>query len=151
MSRESTTRTRDSNETLIIEKRNHVGRVVLNRPHALNAVDAKMGRELAQALQDIETDQGIRCLVITGAGRAFCAGEDVPSFKARNFASLGRLLGRSIIRSYGEYEQWKTRHCRSKRDRFSRIAIGLNPRAEPIGFFTESTCPRHGQHRDRSK
>ena len=92
MSRESTTRTRDSNETLIIEKRNHVGRVVLNRPHALNAVDAKMGRELDQAHQDMEKDQDVRCLVLTGAGRAFCAGHDVPSFKPPNFASLGRVL-----------------------------------------------------------
>ena len=92
MSSGSTKRTRDNNETLIIEKRNHVGGVVLNRPHALNAVDAKMGRELAQALQDMEKDQDIRVLVLTGAGRAFCAGEDVPSFKARNFASLGRVL-----------------------------------------------------------
>ncbi len=41
-----------------------------------------MGRELAQALHDMETDQDVRCLVLTGAGRAFCAGEDVPSFKA---------------------------------------------------------------------
>ena len=98
MSSGSTKRTRDNNETLIIEKRNHVGRVVLNRPHALNAVDAKMGRELAQALQDMEKDQDIRCLVLTGAGRAFCTGEDVPSFKSPQFC-LSRASSRGEVSS----------------------------------------------------
>lgn len=61
------------------------GRVVvvtLNRPEALNATTGVMNRELQDAFRAAGTDDGVGCVVITGAGRAFCAGADVRAFQA---------------------------------------------------------------------
>ncbi|MDE2094715.1 MAG: 2-(1,2-epoxy-1,2-dihydrophenyl)acetyl-CoA isomerase [Burkholderiales bacterium] len=51
--------------------------LTLNRPKALNSFTADMHEALAQALSEAETDAQVRCLVLTGAGRAFCAGQDL--------------------------------------------------------------------------
>ena len=54
-----------------------VGTLTLNRPEKLNAFAGEMRREIADALDALEADSAIRVIVITGAGRAFCAGADV--------------------------------------------------------------------------
>lgn len=54
-----------------------VARLTLNRPDQLNAFTLRMHAEVAQALAHVETDRGIRVLLITGAGRGFCAGQDL--------------------------------------------------------------------------
>lgn len=56
--------------------------LTLNRPQALNSFTSAMHAELADALAAAETDRSVRCLVLTGAGRGFCAGQDLadPSF-----------------------------------------------------------------------
>ena len=51
--------------------------ITLNRPKSLNSFTAQMHEALAAALTAVEQDTGVRCLVITGAGRAFCAGQDL--------------------------------------------------------------------------
>ena len=51
--------------------------VTLNRPEKLNAFAGHMRRDLAAALERAGSDQGVRCVVVRGAGRAFCAGADV--------------------------------------------------------------------------
>ncbi len=72
-----------SYETIIVEKKNQIARITLNRPQALNALNETMGEELKAALKEAERDPETRCLVITGAGRAFSAGEDVSGLKER--------------------------------------------------------------------
>lgn len=83
-------------ETILVDKKNKIARVTLNRPSALNALDDQMGEELNLALKEIEKDPEMRCVVITGAGRAFSAGEDVSGLKERyagkNHPSLGDHL-----------------------------------------------------------
>jgi enoyl-CoA hydratase len=64
-------------ETLLVEHRNHVAYVTLNRPTALNALSTVLRRDLKQFFTDIQADHDTRLLVITGAGRAFCAGADI--------------------------------------------------------------------------
>ena len=64
-----------------------VGVVTLNRPEAMNAFGGTMREDLLEALQRMGRDQSVRCIVITGAGKAFCAGGDIPSMvdmQARN-------------------------------------------------------------------
>ncbi len=63
--------------TIAIEKRDDgVAVCTLNRPERLNSVNATMHRELATLARDIQSDRAVRAAVITGAGRAFCAGGD---------------------------------------------------------------------------
>ncbi len=70
-------------ETLIIEEHDHITKITFNRPNALNAINDKMGEELLSTLKESEKNETVRCLVITGAGRAFSAGEDVSGLKDR--------------------------------------------------------------------
>lgn len=63
--------------TLIIEKRNNITTLKLNRPERLNALSSEMGWELKKAIEEAKDDLESRVLVLTGEGRAFCAGEDV--------------------------------------------------------------------------
>lgn len=64
-------------ETILIEKRsNGVALATLNRPERLNAVNGQMHSELARIAREADLDDDVRALVITGAGRAFCAGGD---------------------------------------------------------------------------
>ena len=62
---------------VLYEKRERIAWVTLNRPHALNALTAEMIRSLGLAAKDARDDDTVRALVITGAGRAFCAGADI--------------------------------------------------------------------------
>ncbi|MFA6299522.1 MAG: enoyl-CoA hydratase-related protein, partial [Nocardioides sp.] len=54
-----------------------IATITLARPDALNAYTPQMGRELLDAFDAVDGDDAVRVLVITGAGRAFCAGADV--------------------------------------------------------------------------
>jgi 2-(1,2-epoxy-1,2-dihydrophenyl)acetyl-CoA isomerase len=64
-------------ETIILEKEKGIATLYLNRPDVLNAIDNKMRLELLSALEDVELDNEIRVLTITGKGTAFCAGGDI--------------------------------------------------------------------------
>ncbi len=66
--------------------------VTLNRPDKLNAYTAQMGRELAAAFQRADVDDAVRVVVVTGAGRAFCAGADI-SAGAGSFGDADKLFG----------------------------------------------------------
>ena len=58
----------------------HAGAIAtirLNRPEKLNALNVQLGQELVHALLRVQADKSVRCVVITGAGRAFCAGGDL--------------------------------------------------------------------------
>src|ERR687884_170266 len=71
--------------------------VTLNRPERLNAFIGHMRRDLAEALEHAGSDRGVRVVIITGAGRAFCAGGDI-AFMAelmqrRDSEEFARILG----------------------------------------------------------
>lgn len=67
-------------EKLLFEVSEGIATLTLNRPEAFNALDAQLGRELHDAIITCSEDDAIRVVVITGNGRAFCAGGDVKSF-----------------------------------------------------------------------
>ena len=59
---------------ILVEKQDGVVTVTLNRPESLNAMTADMGDEVTRLVQELRQDQDARVLILTGAGRAFCAG-----------------------------------------------------------------------------
>jgi len=63
-------------ETLLFDKRDRVLTVTLNRPEKLNAIDGAMHVELSHVFEDINRDRSVDIVILTGAGRAFCAGGD---------------------------------------------------------------------------
>jgi enoyl-CoA hydratase/carnithine racemase len=76
------------------EKRGHIAILTLNRPESMNALGAPGdGDQVAEACAAINADQNIRCVVLTGAGRAFSAGGDVKAMKAREGAFAGGGVG----------------------------------------------------------
>lgn len=79
-------------ETITYEKENGVAVLTLNRPQALNAFVPQMNQELMEALKDGERDKTVRCFMITGAGRAFCAGQDLKGRRPEQKGSLGASL-----------------------------------------------------------
>jgi enoyl-CoA hydratase len=64
-------------ETILYEKKAGVAKITLNRPEAMNAITRKMFLEIGQALDDAEQDSGVSVVVLTGAGKSFCAGVDM--------------------------------------------------------------------------
>jgi enoyl-CoA hydratase/carnithine racemase len=64
-------------QKLILTKENGIATIILNRPEVLNALNAKLSEELELAIEEVRKDNAVRVLVITGAGRAFCAGGDM--------------------------------------------------------------------------
>jgi enoyl-CoA hydratase len=73
---------------LLVERRGAVGIVTLNRPQALNALNAALISELASALDDLETDAGIGAIVLTGSEKAFAAGADVKEMVTKSYPEI---------------------------------------------------------------
>ena len=64
-------------ETVTLERRDGELRITLNRPDALNAWNKQLGTDLLAAVREAAADDGVRAVVITGAGRAFSSGADL--------------------------------------------------------------------------
>lgn len=79
---------------ITLERRGAVAILTLNRPENLNALGAPGdGDQVRDACEEINADQGVRCVILTGAGRAFSAGGDVKAMKAREGAFGGGGVG----------------------------------------------------------
>lgn len=62
---------------ILMQQTEGICRITLNRPERLNALNFRFGQELLQALDDCDRDDTLRVAILTGAGRAFCAGDDL--------------------------------------------------------------------------
>ena len=65
---------------VIFEKTGRIGRITLNRPEVLNAIDDDLPRELSRAVAEADADDDVHVMVLSGAGRAFCAGYDLAHY-----------------------------------------------------------------------
>ncbi len=72
-------------EHIIYEVSQHVATITFNHPEKLNAMDRVMSQELQEVLPRVQADSGVRVLVLTGAGRGFCSGADVRSFRPESY------------------------------------------------------------------
>lgn len=85
-------------ETIRLEIAGSVATLALARPERLNAINAAMHPEIRDALDRVEADSNVRCLVLTGEGRGFCAGQDLGE---RNVEDPSKLdLGDSLGKNY---------------------------------------------------
>ncbi|GAB6155210.1 enoyl-CoA hydratase [Desulfosporosinus burensis] len=64
-------------KTIIVTKDSGVATIRFNRPEVLNALDREMGKEIGLAVVEIREDHEVRCVILAGVGRAFCAGGDI--------------------------------------------------------------------------
>jgi enoyl-CoA hydratase len=72
-------------ETIVVETKGKVGVIRLNRPQALNALNAQLMRELSAAVDGFEADANIGCIVIAGSDKAFAAGADIKEMAELSF------------------------------------------------------------------
>lgn len=77
-------------ETVLYEVTNGVATITLNRPEALNAITLELAHDWRAALEQAAGDEQVRCLVITGAGRGFCAGADLKTIQSKPVGDLLR-------------------------------------------------------------
>ncbi len=75
-------------QNLLIETHGRVALVRLNRPQALNALNAALLEDLCQALYAFEADEGCGCVVLTGSDRAFAAGADIKEMSDKSYAEM---------------------------------------------------------------
>jgi enoyl-CoA hydratase/carnithine racemase len=102
-------------EQILYEVEDHVLTITLNRPDRLNAFTPTMGRELIEALDAADADDDVRAIVVTGAGRGFCAGAD--------------------LEAGGSTFDWSERHAAGEevpRDGGGRISLRLFDCVKPV-------------------
>ncbi len=111
---------------VLVDIADHVATLTLNRPDRMNAYTTQMGIELNQALADLDANDDVRAIVVTGAGRAFCAGADLESG------------GETFDRDEGDVEKDRTQT--SNRPRFAPweirkpIIAAINGHAVGVGI-----------------
>lgn len=86
-------------QNILLEIQDGIARLTLNRPEKLNSFTVAMHQEVRAALEQIEADASVRVLVLTGAGRGFCAGQDLGD-RAVAPGSAALDLGESVERYY---------------------------------------------------
>src|SRR5688572_16304008 len=77
-----------STETILVETRGRVGIVRLNRPQALNALNAALTDELLAAVEAFEADADIGCILLTGSDKAFAAGADIKEMADKSYIEI---------------------------------------------------------------
>jgi 2-(1,2-epoxy-1,2-dihydrophenyl)acetyl-CoA isomerase len=93
---------------VVVERREHVATLTLDRPDAYNAFDLALGREILGAVLEVDDDPDVRCIVIGARGRAFCGGGDVKAFAA-GLDHIGSLIKELTTYLHGAI----SRLCRS--------------------------------------
>ena len=110
---------------LTVERATGVATLTLNRPDAYNSLNMALGRELFTASLELDEDPEVRCVVITGSGRAFCAGGDVKDF-VDNLGRIGAHIKELTTYLHGAV----SRFCRSDKP----VIMAINGIAAGGGF-----------------
>jgi enoyl-CoA hydratase len=94
-----------SYETLLLERRGRIALLTINRPDKLNALNIKTRQEGAQALEELQADDAVRVVVITGAGdKSFIAGADIAEFEGRTALTQRDVMtGRSLFTAFDAF------------------------------------------------
>ena len=87
-------------ETILVNTADHVSTITLNRPDKYNAVNDKLSHELGEALKAAERDADVRVIILTGAGKAFCSGQDLGDLKTKYVPGHVPHLGADLHKRY---------------------------------------------------
>lgn len=85
-------------DQVLVERRDRVALLTLNRPDRLNAISGPMLAALSAALLEADADPDVRCIVVTGAGRGFCAGLDLVDMTSGDGLEIGGRAGELALR-----------------------------------------------------
>jgi 2-(1,2-epoxy-1,2-dihydrophenyl)acetyl-CoA isomerase len=89
-----------SSHFVILERQDALGKITLNRPDRLNALCRPLLQELREALEELAKDERIRAVILTGAGRGFCAGQDLSEPALHEGAGIAEEVAASLDRYY---------------------------------------------------
>jgi enoyl-CoA hydratase/carnithine racemase len=116
-------------ETLLCSQADHVLTITLNRPDKLNAFNRTMMDELIRAFDLADADDAVRAVIVTGAGRAFCAGADLSQgAKSFDYAARGDRPGAAAAMQGGEVD-WADE---SVRDGGGRVTLRIYNCLKPV-------------------
>ncbi len=83
-------------QTIIVEKKQRVGIIILNRPEKRNALNTQLEGEILEALRELEDDHRIGAIVIKGAGSSFCSGHDFSELSGKTVVELRQVFRKSL-------------------------------------------------------
>ena len=118
-------------ETLNYEVADHVATITFNRPDAANAMSPLMAKEFGAAATDADDDPAVRAIVLTGAGKMFCAGGDLAAF-----AKAGDGARKLLMQMTGDLHLGLSRLARSK----APVVGAVNGTAAGAGFSLVMAC-----------
>jgi 2-(1,2-epoxy-1,2-dihydrophenyl)acetyl-CoA isomerase len=95
-----TTTTATQFKTIQVDTTDHVCTITLNRPDKYNAVNDALSTELGEALKNAERNPEVRVIILTGAGKAFCSGQDLGDLKAKYVPGHVPHLGADLHKRY---------------------------------------------------
>ena len=75
-------------KTIITEVQDHIGLIRLNRPDALNSLNAELIKELGESLSQFDRNDKVRVIILTGSEKAFAAGADITEMAKKDFTSV---------------------------------------------------------------
>lgn len=79
---------------LIFEKKDKIAHITLNRPEKFNSINKELAYQFQSALDDCAGDKAIRCVIISGVGKAFCAGQDLGEIVDPNGPPLDEIVSK---------------------------------------------------------
>lgn len=88
---------------LLVEKSGGIATVTLNRPTAMNALSKELRSAIAETFQELEADSSIKAAILTGAGRAFCAGLDLKELGSGASTVGGAVADKDPVTSIGQF------------------------------------------------
>jgi 2-(1,2-epoxy-1,2-dihydrophenyl)acetyl-CoA isomerase len=119
--------------TVLVSREGAVATVTLNRPDALNALDLDISRALAESLEAIAPDRSLRTVVLTGAGRAFCAGGDMAAARHALDAGDPRSLFDGVL-------EWLHRAVLTLRRMPQPVVAAINGPTSGAGLSLAAAC-----------